>query len=383
MKPIATICLSATLLLFYACSPDTPTVLQTIDLTGEIKKQKDIKLSDIATDIRYVKLEGTPECFIQQVESAVVNENHFLILDQMSGKILLFSADGKFLRSISRPGKGPGEYTRHPQISFDPSGSKIYILSFKKLDMFTLDGTWTGSIPMDPSPDQVIDLGDKFLLTFPYPSSINNEDFHFSLLDKKGNLVRKFFKWENFKANSQDARYLTRVRLYRDTLLYKNKYCDTLYGITKNLEVVNRWVISQRTPQNPSNPNDEFTGFRPGGFAETPDYFFCVASLDRIMHPFMYDKKSGEVLYFPYDKELYGYGLVNDLDGGAPFWLGSYINGKSYSFDYPHKIKLTVEITLARNIPVKYPDKKQKLIELINSITEEDNQILTIVTLKQ
>lgn len=382
MRFLAIICLSGLLLTGGACHPDKSPVLQTIDLTQDINKEKPMMLSDIATDIRYIKLKGSKECYIQALESSAITEDYILIVDQMSNKIFLFSMDGKFLHEISRFGKGPGEHIQHPRISFDTKGTSIYVLSNKKIDIFSLSGELTGTIRVDPTPDQAIGLGDQILLAYPYPSSFRNDGYHFTLIDKQGNVIRKFFQWEQFKADQNDPNYASGLARYGDTLLYRNMYSDTLYGITKEMKVVKRWLIKQRNNQDPQHSGIKETGYYPSGFNETPDYMFIGGYINKMMHPVIFDKRTHEITYYPYDMEIYGFGLVNDLDGGVPFWLGRYKNGKSYSFDYPSRMKELISKSMKRNTPVKFPDKKQKLIELMNSIIDEDNQILTIVTLK-
>lgn len=382
MNQLPIFCLSVILLTGFVSGGNKTTLVPTIDLTGDINNQKQILLSDMATDIQYVKLEGNKDCFIQQIQSSVITAENILIVEEATNNILLFSIEGKFLRQISRFGKGPGEHGRRPQVSFDLKGTAIYVLDYKKLDIFDLNGKLTGTIRLDLSPEQAVDLGDNILLTFPYPESISNDNYHFSVIDKKGKLIKKFFTWDKYKSNPGDAHYINRLIWYRDTLLYKNNYCDTLYGITKDLKITPRWFIKQRTKQNPAVPQPPESGFFPGNFQETPDYFFNICNLNRTMHPLVINKKTHEMTFVPYDMKVMGYGIVNDIDGGDFFWPGKYMNGKSYSFGYPTQLKDRVEKMKSLKIKVKYPDKKQKLLEFIKGITDDDNQILTIVTLK-
>ena len=379
---ISILCLSALLLVGFTTGSNKTTKVPIIDLTGDITNQKQILLSDIATDIQYVKLEGNKDCFIKQIQSSSITKDHILIVEEATNNILLFSIDGKFLRQISRFGKGPGEHGRRPQVSFDLKGTSIYVLYYKKLDLFDLNGKLTGTIRLDPSPQQEVDLGDNILLTFPYPESITNDNYHFTIIDKKGKLIKKIFSWDNYKNDAGNAIYITRLTWYRDTLLYKNKYSDTIYGITKDLNITPRWFIKQKTKQNPAVPEIPESGFFPGPFQETPYYFFNVGTFNNFMHPLMINKKTHEITFVPYNKDIMRCGLVNDLDGGDLFWPERYMNGKSYRFDYPTHLKDQVEKILERKIKVKYPDKKQKLIEFIKGISEDDNQVLTIVTLK-
>ena len=66
------------LVLLFSCTSDK-TVEQgliEIDLTQDLSVKSDLRLSDIATDINYVKLESKPSCFIQSVDKYLITDDY-------------------------------------------------------------------------------------------------------------------------------------------------------------------------------------------------------------------------------------------------------------------------------------------------------------------
>lgn len=75
---------------------------------NKIGKIIDLKLSDIVDGLRWVALETNPHCLIGIDCRYYMNDKYILTFDQ--NKILQFSGDGKFIRELSKQGKGPNEF---------------------------------------------------------------------------------------------------------------------------------------------------------------------------------------------------------------------------------------------------------------------------------
>jgi hypothetical protein len=68
----------------------------------------DLKLSDIAKDFRFVKLQTDTSCYIGGIASFIVSNKYILCID--NNRILQFSSDGKFIRCLAQHGRGPNEF---------------------------------------------------------------------------------------------------------------------------------------------------------------------------------------------------------------------------------------------------------------------------------
>lgn len=85
-------------------------VLPTVDLT-DVTNRTEIKLSDVTSDVTYVKLETNDSCLIGNNFQLYADDQY--IFSFSNGQIYLFDRkDGHFVRAISKRGEGPGEYSR-------------------------------------------------------------------------------------------------------------------------------------------------------------------------------------------------------------------------------------------------------------------------------
>ena len=79
-----------------------------IDLASEVGRGKVIDLSEVASDIRYVKLETTKESLIGQFPR-VFYENGRIYVFSTRQIIKVFDKDGRFLFTFDKRGRGPNE----------------------------------------------------------------------------------------------------------------------------------------------------------------------------------------------------------------------------------------------------------------------------------
>jgi len=78
-----------------------------------------------------------------------------------------------------------------------------------------------------------------------------------------------------------------------------------------------------------------------------------------------------------------GTGLINDLDGGPNFLPRTIKNDNTIvGWIEPSKLKSHVATDDFKKSAPKYPEKKQKLEKLANSLKETDNPVLVMVRLK-
>ena len=85
-----------------------------IDFENNFKKIKELKLSEIAKKIEYVKLENSTKCFVSRPQSVHVTDSFIFVAQYRS--MLQFDRQGKFIRKISKMGRGPKEYAHVFQV---------------------------------------------------------------------------------------------------------------------------------------------------------------------------------------------------------------------------------------------------------------------------
>ena len=360
-----------------------------LDFTKDVTVQSDFKLSDIAKEIKYIKLESNPDCFIQQYHKYYITNDYILVYDRRQDLIFLYNREGKFLRRISKKGKGPGEYNRPIDVRISSCGKHILIHTDKNVLRYDFEGKLTDKTEL-PSWTRFIDTYKDGLIGI-YTSYYSTVMDNYTLVtfDWDGNITgrygRRNWDWLPSGAPSKSPSYYR----FNGLLCFREGYCDTMYYLTEDQELKPRIFVKledqdyyRRVP-NP-NPREykESKGYSPGGWLETLNRFYFMGSINRFMHPLIFDKASKSFTYIPYDKELNTYGIPNDLDGGAPFWPARYTNKKLLRLEYANKLKRVLENELIDDSPFKNQQLRNRLLEFKDKLSEEDGLVLIDVELK-
>lgn len=108
-----------------------------------------LKLSDIADDIKLIKLDNSDEALTGQ-GMTWVTEKRIIIYSE--GVVRQFDHTGKYLGKIGNKGQGPGEYTIAPyDIYVDEEAGRIYMAQYSATELLTYnaaDGSFIGNIPL-------------------------------------------------------------------------------------------------------------------------------------------------------------------------------------------------------------------------------------------
>jgi hypothetical protein len=371
-----------TSLILVACSPkQSPQEgITTIDLAGNLSREKDFLLSTIATDIEYVKLDNSIDAIIQQIEQFDVTDHYILIFDRTLGKVLLFDRQGKFLRQISRSGKGPGEFVRPVDVSINPDEGFIYITQQKQIDSYRITGEFVKSTHLPSWAMNVEPFGIDFLAYFPSQYSAMIQNYTIVFIRQDGTMGERLHKrnWDFLKP--QDPMKFPRLYRYDDLWCYNEAYYDTVYAVTPDRKIVPRIAfIKDQSDPDPMTSS----GFYLDGWRELPGYIFVYGSKNQKMTNLFYDRQTKEIWNLPYDTETDQFGITNDLDGGSKFLPGKVFKGKVFNLEYAFKFKDGFSRIAGKPYKALLSERRKQLEELVAGITDDDNQILTIVTLKK
>ena len=108
-----------------------------------------LKLSEIATDIEYIKLETSKEVLLGDGFAYYSPISNFIFVTS-GGRIFQFNRSGKFIRNIGMIGKGPNEFILH-RMDVDFQNKIIYIFPrwTNKILKFNFDGKPLGQTKND------------------------------------------------------------------------------------------------------------------------------------------------------------------------------------------------------------------------------------------
>jgi hypothetical protein len=94
-------------------------------------KSESINSSQIVVKVGFIPLETSKDNLIGNISKIVKYDEKYFVLDAKSAKkIFVFDQLGKFLYSIGKIGKGPGEYSRLMDFCIDTLYNNIYIIDW-------------------------------------------------------------------------------------------------------------------------------------------------------------------------------------------------------------------------------------------------------------
>ena len=381
----------------------------TIDLSKDFSgsDNQTLLLSDIVEDVEYVKLETTDDCLVAgSVRGFITNDDIYTLNKFSDEKLLRFDRKtGKFISQIGSIGQGPKEMI-DPGFVF-AKDSLVYVSSSisNKVYVYTNDNQFVRSVPFckdrsssEDGAGQTISVIDhQYIVRHPgqLQASFNcNQYIAADVIDMNSNRL--------FAMRDTSDVYGIMLTLdwdpirwyYKGNINFYNEPDRTVYAVTKD-SIIPRYYFNlgdNKWPVIDGKLTKEFFKYiKFKSFRETEDYLYLYWNQSQKGYFARFNKKT-ETLDVQEQAKFWGGGwtlgvpgLKNDIDGcnrNVDFIRlmdeqSSIVNMISASGkeDYIKVLKESQE--------VKFPEKRQQLLKLLEEMGEEDNQILAIYKLKK
>lgn len=222
-------------------STDQEKGLTTIDLSKDYPK-KEILLSEIA-DIQYVYMnEGND--YIYGGNPLYVSDHTFVFYSE--GSFLFFTKDGQPKSKFNHQGNGPDEYDYFSKVVYDEANDELYILSEKRLIVYSSSGVHKRTIALLLSDDKRI----TSMANYDNGSLLLFDSDNFVLISKAdGSELKRLdvssdekVKLYAIKQEEQRVSVIAstqnQIVNYKDGLLLSDYSTDTVYFFNKNKELI-------------------------------------------------------------------------------------------------------------------------------------------------
>mgnify|MGYP002682104083 FL=1 len=380
---------------------DGDSVLE-IDLFSESKPAGG-KLSAFADDIEFIPLQTTRESLIGGPARRVVSREQRIYVSDAT-RIMCFDIEGRFLYKLDKLGRGPGEYSVIFYFDVDPDNKYLVIPNHNKLLFYGISDTgfyFQRSLAFheDVLYKSEIVPGTNHVF-IPIPPWRGNEQTLSLLIDIFGDTVH--FKPNCYKYTKQSkggSRGLGEMQVYSidKKVCFRERFSDTVFYVdTKDNHFKPRMILnSHNTVVTPEIRGGAEASGRDWTYVnkifETSRYVFFSCRIwdgkDRSNNNrIIFDKTTNIKYMLDIDSE-YNSPLVDDLGGGPAFnmsYLDYSFNGDIlFSFVEAHALKKHVASEEFKNAKVKYPEKKERIKELSDSLDDMDNPVLVMVRLKR
>jgi len=361
-----------------------------------------LTLSDLGfKEIEYIPLETNEQSLLSSTEDLLLRHkilvNDRQIVIHRLNTILKFHSDGKFVTKIGSKGRGPDEFHHAHDVNIRENTQDIYLLDRwnNKFLIYSEDGKLKRTFQIQFSPNEFRFIGDK-ILCYSENHMANIQD-SYTLIDTNGTVIKTFpnkypFKMKDGYGIEGENLYYT----FNNSLYKKEVYSDTIYEFDNEC-FTPHMVLQVGKKLLTTEARTQFDGrylaknyIMPLNLFEFGDYVY---------YEFIYKYVVPEEYEIPVDIKIYsfigsktnnfnalietGTGLINDLDGGPNFLPRTIKNDNTIvGWIEPSKLKSHVATDDFKKSAPKYPEKKQKLEKLANSLKETDNPVLVMVRLK-
>ena len=337
---------------------------------------KEIMLNELASDIRYVPLETTDDCLMN---------NEFYIMqytgeDIITSGIFHFDKNGKFLNKIGSKGQGPEEYLQGLFAFGDWKNKLLYVQNWTTLTCYGFDGTFVRSVPTPQLNMGAAGLFDENHILYSndiYYADKANPIQLYMVDSQNGKTVSK---WRgHLEENNKYGMILTSrdfMYNYDNSLFYKPALENVIFKILspKKRQLVYKFDCSGKdidVSADEVDPKKRFQFLSVYWAKETAQYLFVNYGMKNISRLGIYDKEK---------KTFTNVTIKDNLAGG-------YDIHPAWTSDDNHLLMVYYAGGLLQDKEKRYstgllPERKKELDELLKNIKEDDNPVVILVTLK-
>ncbi|WP_455592706.1 6-bladed beta-propeller [Bacteroides sp.] len=409
--------------------------IKVIDIENSLSEiVPSLPLSDAASTVEIIPLETNSNSFIANMKDVAVTEHDIFVSDYKDQRLLRFSHEGKFLNRIGTIGQGPEEYIQMGQFLIDEEKKEVYIVTtLSGINVYEFDGTFKRKATKIIMDDMT--LGDCSISLYestPFicntlpvlKPNVNSVDslWSFALADSCFNIKARFYnpsfqgrekeiiehrarafegEWANYWKEQKPS-----IDFYDGKFTMKYFGVDTLYQFDVDKQV----FLPKYSLALDKRPDFEmshlwikerkfFDYLWVYDFYDSKDYiYFSVAQSDKI-YTLRYDKETGKTEATKKQGEIFEhqfpafstpflrmdtpFSLKNDLCGGGDFTVDYKSLGKYWvSAVVPSDLLEKIDVEALKKESVKDEKAKQQLLHVLDNVTEEDNPVLVIATLK-
>lgn len=357
-----------------------------------VANKKEVKLSAIASDVKYIPLETTLESLLEgkAVHLNVAFAGEFLFVCD-GNHIYQFSPEGKYIRKIGQRGQGPGEFQKHIlDVVYDEAGERIFATDYLGGEgiVFSFDGKYLYDFKLKGR-FKMFHQGCLYGYTDNFLLSKDRTGTDLYLSDDRGKQIKEFrFNYKPDKRYPQLIFDQGSFYQYSGRVYYKNPLEEVIYCIEGKKktpaylldlaqyekyeeEESTRLVLDKKNQVGKAVQTE--AGKKRFDFKhiyETDAYLFLAYYQEEEYRLGVYDKHRNRA-FRVHSSMNKADGFVDDLEGGIPFMP---VQGNE---------KVLVNIIPAEELleKVKPLQAKGSLKKVMENLLEDDNPVLQVITL--
>jgi hypothetical protein len=155
--------------------------IQKIEISVNNTKENFCSLID---SYEVIPLDNNPEAYFRFSQTVVLTENIWLFCNPNDAKIIALDSKGKFINTIGKKGRGPGEINYINDFNYDPKDNSVTVYDRSKAKKYLVDGSFIEEHELGFIPTKVTRLGEnQYIVEKHMPSGDTLTDFEIRLTD--------------------------------------------------------------------------------------------------------------------------------------------------------------------------------------------------------
>lgn len=222
------------LFLGYACKDNSKTLLKEYNIN--ISHVSD-SLQSVIKSYTILRLDNQPDSYIRSISKFILTDQYLLFKNESNQSIVIYDKSGKYINSISKKGRGPGEYLYISDFMFDEKTREITICDNDRLKKYSFNGDFLSEQKFDSRISKILRMDDGNLVSEKsLPTDNPQTNFHLRVLSDKLEVLAKRLPiipsgGPGFGLEGQTYR----TALNKDYAYFFSYTGDTIYHISGNI----------------------------------------------------------------------------------------------------------------------------------------------------
>jgi len=372
----------------------------TIPVEEIVKNQREVPLSEFAESVEFIQFETSEESLLGRIMDIQLTKDYIFLHHNGIGLLTQYTIDGRFIRHFGTMGRGPQEYLLMRKFSIDEENELVYIHTnwTRKILVYNFDGEYVKTLRFAAiERGRVVWSRDSMFISFSEPQ-IGNEPYVFIEHNAQGDTLQttaNHIFWEEDERSYYMVMFWGQNQYYRfdGKLHMKSVYNDTVYSYDRQNEFYPKYHINLGKHKIPDDLVYERKSNRAMpkdcnwiGIHETSRYIFIpygyhhnMQTANDNMGCILYNKNTKEGVAV--NESGFG-GFINDLSGGPDFKPIYTTDNKAYAPITALDMKEYLESDDFKIQEAKFPEQKEELLRMNETLKEDDNHLLMVVNLK-
>ena len=242
---------------------------------------KEFQLSDFVADQKYILLSTDNEALFKRVDKVIAKNGQYYFFDHLSRSgVLVFDAEGNFLREIGEYGEGPQQLKGISDIQVGENGDLSVLDNLNKsIVIYSPDGSWKEKVELPFMAGGFAKLDEKWALAINFDHQMNEWSEHpiLGIYDDSMELDSLYFRYADGAFNSNIYYHAGIISTSENSFLYHRPPNDTINVFSSSGELKDRLVIDFGDKKLPAEVVNDFQTFN--------DYRARDASFNYIQTP--------------------------------------------------------------------------------------------------